>query len=281
MRRLVPDLNQQRPDENHCANAQGDLFAAGGWPEAAVEAVAISVSLSPKDLDDAALLAAVPYAKLGDCEMLSAELVERRLAAAAPALEALCRRFRGFGRTHPVREQIIALNTLAALGGAASSAAVTRLVAEGIIERPGLRTAFTAAAVLKARLPADIVLAALGDAEPAMRALACQCARFWPQAAPRLLELLHDLHEDVANAAAVTLGGMGRREAMSRLMRLIETAPSAKALDALVTIADDNCFVLLGRIAQTNPELRPMLCEALTDVDHPVVIAVLRHLKKI
>jgi hypothetical protein len=45
--------------------------------------------------------------------MLAAEVVARRLVAAVPALEELCRRFKGFGRLHPVREQLTALDALA------------------------------------------------------------------------------------------------------------------------------------------------------------------------
>ena len=152
------------------------------------------------------------------------------------------------------------------------------MISEGVIEGPGLRKAFAAAAALKARLPADIVLPSLGDSEPVMRALACHCARFLPQAVPRLIELLDDLHADVADEAAVTLGEMGRCEAMPHLMRLIQTAPSVKAVDALMAIADDNCFVLLGRLVQKHAGLRPIVCQALTEVDHTRAVTVLRRL---
>jgi hypothetical protein len=275
----IPNLSHQRQDEHDSADGQGDLFDAGGWSVAVpVEVVAPSILPDPKALDNTALVAAIPYAGLAACDMLAAEVVARRLVAAVPALEELCRRFKGFGRLHPVREQMTALDTMAALGGTLASAAVTRLVSEGIIEGPGLRTAFAAAVVLKARLPADIVLVSLGDAEPVMRALACYCARFWPQAVPRLIELLDDLHADVADAAAVTLGEMERREAMPRLMRLIQTAPSVQAVDALVAIADDNCFVLLGRVAQKHADLRQKVCQALSEVDNPRAATVLRRL---
>lgn len=275
----IPNLSQQRQHEPNSADGQGDLFDAGGWSAVApAGVVAISILSSPKALDDAALIAAIPYAGLATCDMLAAEVVARRLVAAVPALEVLCRRFKGFGRLHPVREQMIALDTMAALGGQLATTAVTRLISEGVIEGPGLRRALAAAVVLKACLPADIVLASLSDSEPEMRALACHCARFWPQAVPRLIELLDDLHADVADAAAVTLGEMGRNEAKSHLMRLIQTAPSVKVVDALVAIADDNCFVLLGRVAQKHADLYPMICQALSEVDHPRAVTVLRRL---
>jgi HEAT repeat protein len=258
-------------------NDQGDLFDSGGWPSRDPAAmVAAPVPPNPKMLDDTALVAAIPYVGQAACVALAAEVVERSLLAAVPALEDLCRRFQGFGRLHPVREQAIALETLAALGGAQANAAVSRLISDRIIEGPGLQTAFKAAVALKTRLPADIVSAALDDVEPATRALACRCARFWPKTVPRLTELLDDLHANVAGAAAVTLGEMGRREAMPHLKRLVQTTPSAEAVEALVEIADDDCFVFLGRIVERQANLRQMVCRALDGIDHPRAVAV-RH----
>jgi HEAT repeats len=270
-------LKQQKEGEGYLGDDQGDLFDSGGWPSTVPAAMAAApVPPNPKMLNDAALVAAIPYAGQAACVALAAEVVERSLLAAVPALEDLCRRFHGFGRLHPVREQAIALETLVALGGAQANAAVSRLIYDRIIEGPGLQTAFKAAVALKTRLPADIVSAALDDVEPAMRALACRCARFWPKTVPRLIELLDDLHANVAGAAAMTLGEMGRREAMPHLKRLVQTTPSAETVEALVEIADDDCFVLLGRIVETQTDLRQMVCQALDGIDHPRAVAV-RH----
>jgi len=77
---------------------QLDLFAGAGKrpDQTTVPAVGRPRLIAP-DLDDEALVAAIPSASLGDCRALAAEASHRRLAAAIPALEALCRRFRGFG----------------------------------------------------------------------------------------------------------------------------------------------------------------------------------------
>jgi hypothetical protein len=268
--------------EGYLGDDQGDLFDSSGWPPMVPAAMAAAPVLpNPKMLDDAALVAAIPYAGQAACVALAAEVIERSLLAAVPALEDLCRRFQGFGRLHPVREQTIALETLAALSGAQANAAVSRLISDRIIEGPGLQTAFKAAVALKTHLPADIVSAALDELEPAMRALACRCARFWPKAVPRLIELLDDLHANVAGAAAVTLGEMGRREAMPHLKRLVQTTPSAEAVEALVEIADDDCFVLLGRIVETQANLRQIVCQALDGVDHPRAGIILRRLSQV
>ena len=58
------------------------------------------------DLDNQALTAAIPDATLATAAALADEAARRRLTAALPALEQLCRRFAGFGVDHPVAEQI-------------------------------------------------------------------------------------------------------------------------------------------------------------------------------
>src|SRR3954469_15798033 len=69
------------------------------------------------ELDDDALIAAIPIASLADCSNLADEIARRRLRAAIPGLEALCRRFRGFGHEHAIPEQAAAFEALAAIGG--------------------------------------------------------------------------------------------------------------------------------------------------------------------
>jgi hypothetical protein len=71
--------------------------------------------LAPGQLDDAALIAAIPCVRQADCSAVTAEAVRRGLLLAVPALEALCRRFKGFGVEHAVPEQVVAVQALAAL----------------------------------------------------------------------------------------------------------------------------------------------------------------------
>src|SRR5262245_3646314 len=86
--------------------------------------------LSPvaRDLGDEALIAAIPPASLDDYAALVAEAARRRLTAAIPALEALCRRFAGFGIDHIVPEQSAALRALAAIGGRDAAQAISLLI---------------------------------------------------------------------------------------------------------------------------------------------------------
>jgi hypothetical protein len=68
-------------------------------------------------LDDQALIAAIPDSNLADSMALAAEAGRRRLAAAVPSLETLCRRFSGFGVDRMVPEQAAALQALAVISG--------------------------------------------------------------------------------------------------------------------------------------------------------------------
>jgi hypothetical protein len=249
---------------------QPDLFAAAGVQAAhPVPSREQRPRLVPNDLDDAALIAAIPGAGLADCHALAAEAGRRRLAAAVPALEALCQRFRGFGLEHVVPEQVAALTALAALGGRDAAAAVARIIAHAVVQGPGLASAVSTAAELRASLPADTVTVLLRHAEPTIRADACRCARSQPRVISLLVDLLDDLHGAVASAAACALGHMGRIEARPLLLRLLREDPTEAVIAATVGIADADGIVQLGRIARTRSDLAEAAIDALKDIDDP------------
>ena len=88
-----------------------DLFAGAGLPAPRMAPVTIEQpGLTPAALANDALIAAIPDASLADCDGLAAEAGRRRLVQAIPALEALCRRFKGFGTEHAIPEQSAALD---------------------------------------------------------------------------------------------------------------------------------------------------------------------------
>jgi hypothetical protein len=248
---------------------QLDLFAeAGHRPETAAPAAA-RPNLAAPELDDAALVAAIPAASLGDCRALAAEAGRRRLARAIPALETLCRRFRGFGLERSIPEQTAALDALAAIGGSEAAAAAARLVIERVVQGPGLATAVAAAARLGVGLPGDVTVRLLSHQEPEIRAGACGCARPSPAIVTLLIERLDDIDRRVASEAACALGRMGRSEARAPLLRLLREAPSAAVVDAAIAVADEECLVLLGRLARTRPELTDAALAALDSADSP------------
>ena len=145
---------------------QLDLFSAAGIP--AEQPVPQNLARRPAvaDLDDEALIAAIPAANLGDCTALAAEAARRQLAAAIPALEALCRRFAGFGIDRVVPEQSAALRALAAIGGRDAAQALSRLIVRGgVVQGPVLGRAVAVAAQLSASLTADVLLSLLRYAD--------------------------------------------------------------------------------------------------------------------
>ncbi|MGC2199713.1 MAG: hypothetical protein WA633_06120, partial [Stellaceae bacterium] len=55
--------------------------------------------------------------------------------------------------------------------------------------------------------------------------------------------------------------------------------PTAELINAIAPIADDECAVLLGRLARSTPRLSERAVEALHSIDHPraeKIIAALR-----
>ena len=70
-------------------------------------------------------------------------------------------------------------------------------------------------------------------------------------------------------AAACALGLMGRNEVRPLLTRYLREEPSAELIDAVSTIADEECVILLGRLARTMPDLSAAALDALHGIDHP------------
>jgi len=120
-------------------------------------------NLIASELDDDALIAAIPKSEITNGPALAAEAGRRALGAAVPALERLCRRFSGFGVERQVPEQVAALQALAAIGGGEAAGAVTRLIARSVVQGPTLKVAANAAARLRAGLPSDAGLPRPGE----------------------------------------------------------------------------------------------------------------------
>lgn len=227
----------------------------------------------PSDLDDAALIAAIPQTSLADAVALASEAARRGLAPAVPALAALCRRFAGFGVDRIVPEQAAAIAAMERIGGREAAHAVAEMIVKKVVQGPALLAAVAAAAGLRSSLPAEVVVPLLRHAEPRIRADACRCARASADMIAVLIDLLDDLDRTVARSAACALGRMGRIEARPMLAALLRESPSEEVIDAASRIADGECVVLLGRVARRMPNLADAVCEALESVDHPQAAA--------
>ena len=248
---------------------QFDLFDI---PEVVPAAAAAVPTEEPAAaLDDAALIAAIPLATQRNCWDLAGEAVRRRLVAAVPALEDLCRRLAGFGVDRAVVEQDAAFYGLAGIAGAEAQRAVGRIIAAGWVRGPGLGAALEAAVTLRCRRPADVSVTLLRHADPLVRADAARCAPGRPEVIALLIDLLDDLNADAALAAACALGRAGRAEGLVLLLR---AAPSTETIDALAGIGDETCVVMLGRIAAGWPDLAGAAIEALHDIDDPRAAAI-------
>jgi hypothetical protein len=238
---------------------QPDLFDRTGQraaPAAPVQRTAQAVDATA--LDDEALVAAIPGASRTLSDPLATEAARRGLPSAVPALEALCRRFKGFGLQRPVPEQAAALRALAGIGGTAAAHAVTRIIEDGVAAGPGLPVAMNAAKALGCRLSADTAAMLLRHADPDVRAPAARCAPLSGDIPAILADLL---------AAAVALGRAGRAAARPALLRLLGNQPSAELINAIAPVADGTVIVLLGRIARAQPGLAAAAIAALRDID--------------
>jgi hypothetical protein len=262
-------------------DGQLDLFSGADVPLPAPNPPSLAwVPADPGRLSDADLVAALPGASQREAPGLAEAAARRRLMEAVPALEALCRRFAGFGQDREVTEQVAALSALASLGGGAAREAVERLIVAGSVRGPGLRVALGAAGVLGCRLPSDRVAAFLRNDDPAVREAACRCALGGTEVIAALVDLLRDLHPGVTRAAALALGRLGRREASSVLTRLLLTAPSEEVVRAVAGIVEEDDWVRLGQTAMRVPALAGVVLDVLEESEGTRAAAVARGLRR-
>ena len=235
----------------------------------------------PAEIDDEKLIAAIPESSLADSHSLAAEAGRRRLAGAVPALATLCRRFAGFGTRRIVSEQAAAIEGLATIGGRDAAHAVSEMIERAVVQGPTLQIAVSAAARLGSPLSPDALRRLLRHAEPGIRADACRCACPLPELILILIDLLDDLDRRVATSAASALGRMGRVEARRILKSLLRDAPSEDVIDAVSSIADEECAVLLGRIARSRSALADAALISLENIDHPRAVAIAAAIRRL
>jgi HEAT repeat protein len=250
---------------------QLDLFAAGGTASAPLTQTETTRSVTDiVTLSDAAILAAIPDAGVPVVLSLMYEAGRRRLHEAIPILGRLCRIFAGFGIEHEVPEQAVALDALASIGGHDARVVISGLLDDRVVQGPTLKVAVRVAAALRCRLSAVTVLPLLRHAGPEVRAIACDLARPRADVNAVLIDLLTDLNANVRTSSACALGRFGRQEARAFLKNILRRAPTPNVIDAIASIADHECIVLLGRIARTRTHLTNVALDALALIDDPL-----------
>jgi len=122
----APPQHSRLRSGRETAPRQSDLFAERGRviPRRNPQPTAPPAPRPVEVLSDDELLALASEAGPSNVEAVCSELVSRSLGAAVPALEALWRRFAGFGVEKPLREQLAVLDTLARLGGTGARAVI-------------------------------------------------------------------------------------------------------------------------------------------------------------
>src|SRR5260370_38966118 len=122
-------------------------------------------------------MGAIAESNLADSIALATEAGRRGLTAAVRSLEALCRRFAGFGIDRMVPEQAAALQALAVISGREAAQAGSRVIVRGVVEGPALNLAGFTAGVISSTLPAGGLSAQLRPPFPDLRLNVSVCAR--------------------------------------------------------------------------------------------------------
>ena len=268
--------------DHETARRQLDLFAERGGvePRHSPEAAASSApALAVDSLSDDELLELIPNAGPSNVEAVCSEVVSRSLQATVPALEALWRRFSGFGIEKPLREQLAVVDTLARLGGTDARAALRRIVLWKGLPASLLPAALQAAASAGLALPAPFVDPLLDHENAAVRSTAFALAASANVPADRLHASLFDRSAANRRAAAVALGLRGDSRARQPLFDELERSPSTEIIEAVATVWDDDAIVRLGRCARRRPRLAGAVLDALREIGSPRADVVARQVE--
>ena len=261
---------------------QLDLFAERGGvePRHSPQTAASSAPAPAVDtLSDDDLLELIPDAGPSNVETVCREVVSRSLQAAVPALEALWRRFLGFGIEKPLPEQLAVIDTLARLGSADARAALRRIVLWKGLPASLLPTALQTAVFAGLALPATFVTPLLDHGDATVRGAACALAASANVPADRLHACLFAPSAADRRAAAVALGLRGDSRARQPLFDELERSPSPEIIEAVAAVWDDDAIVHLGRCARLHPGLAGAALEALRDIGSPRAEVVARQVE--
>ena len=273
-------MDSAAPLERPSVPRQPDLFDGRGKDDAVPEQGRPPCPLpaAPAALADDALIAALAEAGPSEVGAICSEIAARSLEGAVPALEAMWRRFAGFGIERPLAEQLAVLDALARLDRPVARAALRRIVSGGVAES-ALPAALGAAMRAGLTLPAGFVAPLLDHADGAVRGAAFALADRARVAPDLLRQGLDDASPAIRRAAAIALAHRGDAAARETLLRELARSPSEALVDAIAAIADEDAMVHLGRCAVDCPALAPTVIGALRGMESPKAARLARRLE--
>ena len=257
---------------------QFDLFTGGGT--VAPAAVPADKPICPETLSDADILDRIPNARIADVRVLCGLAVERGLGdRAVPALEALWRRFKGFGYDRPLPEQTSVIEMLARLETAGARQLLAEIVTARDLPPPLLPAALSAALSASLKLPVHVLRPLLADADPRIRELAAMLSGFGQPDIGALEACLGDTQPAVRRAAAIVLGRFGHAAAKAILLSELQRAPTGDIVEALAAIDDNDIVVHLGRCADAHPALAGRIAAELEEMETARSLKVARRIR--
>jgi len=231
-------------------------------------------------LSDEEILDRLPNAGISEAQPLCNLVIERNLGVrAAPALESLWRRFKGFGRDRPYPEQTAVIETLAKLETAGPKQLLAEIATAHDLPPPLLPAALSAALSASLTLPVHFLRPLLGHADPRIRELAARLSGFGQPDIGALDACLDDTQPAVRRAAAVVLGRFGYAGARAILLNELGRTPTGEIVEALSAIADDDIVVHLGRCAEAHPALAGRIAAELEEMETPLSLRVARRIR--
>ena len=281
----APSQSGPSRSDREAAPNQLDLFAERGRvnarrvPEPMAPPAAAPAETRLDTLSDDDLLESIQQAGPSNIEAVCLEIVSRSLEAAVPGLDALWRRFAGFGVETPLREQLAVLDTLARLGGTDARSTLRGIVLSKALPASLLPAALQAAASAGLALPAAFAGPLLDHEDAAVRRAAFALAARAHVPAHRLRGGLFDRSAANRRAAAVALGLRGDASARQPLYDELARCPSTEVIEAITAVWDDDAIVHLGRCARLHPRLADAVVDALRDIACPRAHTVARHLE--
>ena len=244
---------------------QFDLFEGRGT--AASDTVSAPQALRPETLLDEDVLDRIPNAGISDVRLLCSLAIERELGdRAVPALDALWRRFKGFGRVRPLSEQIAVVDTLAKLSTNPAKQMLTNIITAVDFPLPLMLPALTTARAKSLKLPGAFIRSLLAHSDPEIRELAAILSECSTQNIDGLQACLVDPQPTVRRAAAIVLGNIGYTPAKEMLLEELQRNPVGEVVQALSNIADDDIIVHLGRCADAHPALAENIATELEEM---------------